>query len=229
MKKFIHAPQRLALIVGLLVGGGFVTAPVMAATITYNFQGTVNHVGNQLSPPPPPFSTSGPSSAMSGSITVNTADSNVNGNNGTYAIQSLQVTIGGYTATMSSSGQVSIRDGSGGGSSADRFLVSVTPLTGNNVNFLAPRLFDMNLRGPSGIFSNDGLPNSVPSVASFTGANEFRLQFGPNNGRPSAVIGSLTSLTAVPLPAAVVLFGVGLVALIGLGAGGLRNIRLPQA
>ena len=39
----------------------------------------------------------------------------------------------------------------------------------------------------------------------------------------------MTSLTAVPLPAGVVLFGVGLVALIGLGAGGLRNLRLPQA
>lgn len=42
------------------------------------------------------------------------------------------------------------------------------------------------------------------------------------------VIGSVTSLTVVPLPAAAVLFGAGLAALIGLGGGRLRNPRMPQ-
>jgi heme A synthase len=37
------------------------------------------------------------------------------------------------------------------------------------------------------------------------------------------VSGVLTALTAVPLPAAVILFGAGLVALVGLGAGSWRQ------
>jgi len=33
----------------------------------------------------------------------------------------------------------------------------------------------------------------------------------------------------VPLPAVAILFGAGLIALVGLGAGGLRNLRRTQA
>jgi hypothetical protein len=36
-------------------------------------------------------------------------------------------------------------------------------------------------------------------------------------------------LIATPLPASAILFGVGLIALVGLGAGGLRNLREPRA
>lgn len=228
--------QSLGIVAGLLLGSSFVVPPTMAATITYNFQGTVNHVGNQLSPPPPPFGTTGPSSAMSGSMTVNTSDTASGAVNGSYKIENFEVTIGTYTATYTpatgSFGQVDIRNGAGGAPGADRFIVTVTPLTGDSVRFFAPRLFEIDLRGPnspSTIFNNDDLPNPAPSIASFTTRNIFSLHFGPGNGNPREVSGVVTSLTAVPLPAAVILFGAGLVALIGLGAGGLRNLRVPEA
>ena len=211
---------------GLLLSSGFVMTPAMAASIIYNFSGDVTGVNPVLAsqfPIPPPSYT------MSGSITVNqTPDGNANPNRGSYNIQAFQVTIGTYTATMGTSGVVDIRNGSGMAPSADRFDVTVNSPDGNNVNFLAPRLFDIQLRGPSNIFTSDALPTSAPSVGSFTAFNQFRLVFGPA-GEGRAVTGFLTSLTAVPLPAAVILFGAGLVALIGLGAGGLRNLRAPQA
>ena len=168
---------------------------------------------------------------MSGTMTVNTADGTAGNLNGSYNIQSLNVTIGGYTASVGPTGTVNIRNGNGSGLAADRFEVSAPQsgnLTGDPINFLLPRVFTINLRGPSNVFGSDELPSSVPSLSSFTNANQYRLQFGPTNGANARVEGQLTSLTAVPLPPAVILFGVGLVALIGLGAGRLRNLGLPQ-
>ncbi|WHZ30304.1 MAG: hypothetical protein OJF51_005107 [Nitrospira sp.] len=225
MYIFVRFLRSLGMVAGLLLSSGFVMTPAMAALITYNFTGDVTGVRSQLSSQ---FNTS---QTLSGSVTLNTQpDTNPNANNGSYSIQGFQIMIGGYTAQMgtSTSGVVDIRNGSGGGAGADRFNVTVNSPDGNNVNFLGPRLFDIQLRGPSNIFTSDALPSSVPSVSSFTNRNEFRLVFGPE-GAGRAVTGFLTSLTAVPLPAAVILFGAGLVALIGLGAGGLRNLRAPQA
>jgi hypothetical protein len=232
MSRIISISRSIGLASGLLLFCSVVATPAMAATIIYNFTGNVTNVGNLLSPPavPSPQFTTG--STMTGAMTVNTADGTAGNVNGSYQIQSLTVTIGGYTASVGQTGTVNIRNGNGGGAAVDRFEVSAPQsgnLTGDDINFLLPRLFTINLRGPSSIFGSDALPSSVPSLNSFANLNRFRLQFGPTNGANARVQGELTSLTAVPLPPAVILFGVGLVALIGLGAGGLRNLRLPQA
>lgn len=236
MSRIIYISRSVGLAFGLLLFCSVVATPAMAATIIYNFTGNVTNVGNLLSPPAvpsPQFTAGPPGSLMTGTMAVNTTDGNMgNSTLGSYQIQSLSVTIGGYTASVGPTGTVNIRNGNGPGVAADRFEVSAPQsgnLTGDDINFLLPRLFTINLRGPSSIFGSDALPSSVPSLSAFTNANQFRLQFGPTNGANARVVGQLTSLTAVPLPPAVILFGVGLVALIGLGAGGLRNLRLPQA
>ncbi len=217
---------------GLLLSSGFMLSPAMAATITYNFTGTVTDVHAQLS------SQFNMSQSMSGSMTVNTLDQNTGSSTiGAYSVQSLTVTIGTYTATMApSGGNVTVRNlTSGSGDNLDRFLVSVDA-NGASVppHSLSPDSFEVNLRGDKDVFSNslsplDKLPGASdlpPSISSFN-TNNWSLVFAPGSGK--AVSGMFTSLTAVPLPAAMVLFGVGIVALIGLGAGGLRNLRAPQA
>ena len=155
-----------------------------------------------------------------------------NGVLGTYTIEGFTLNIGNYTsATFNSAAgsTVTIRNGTGNGLGVDRFLISAG-VDGDDLGAPArdPRVFTINLRGLSNIFATDALPSTVPSIGSFI-TNAFRLQFGTGNGLDRAVIGQMTSLTAVPLPAGVVLFGIGLVALIGLGAGGLRNLRSSQA
>lgn len=212
--------QSLAIVAGLLLGSSLVVTPTMAASITYNFTGDVTGVHTQLS------SQFNDSQTMSGFIKVNTTDLNPLSNTGLYSIEDFKVMIGTYTATMGPAGVVEITNGSSG-AGADRFNAMLESPAGINVNSLGLNFFDILLRGPSSTFTSAALLFPAPSVGSFNHTNEFRLAFGPGGGR--RIEGFLTSLTAVPLPAAVVLFGAGLVALIGLGAGGLRNLRVPQA
>ncbi len=68
-----------------------------------------------------------------------------------------------------------------------------------------------------------------PSLDSLNGGSaRWRLLFEDVNGVPGAYVGSISSLTAVPLPTAVLLFGAGLISLVGLGAGGLRNLHASK-
>lgn len=208
--------KQLSARIGLgVVLCGLLASPATAALITYNFTGDVDHVHSQLTSS---FSTSSSPTAMTGFVTVNTADTNLNTKVGNYTVTNFNVTIGGYTATMGTSGLVEIKDGTPG---LDRVTGTINAPNGPIVNFLAPRLFDVQLRGPANTFSGDALPTTAPSISAFTNFNRWRLVFGPGEGK--VVRGTLTSLTAVPLPAAVVLFGAGLVALAGLGAGRARQ------
>ncbi len=94
------------------------------------------------------------------------------------------------------------------------------PFSGVAVNGRNPLAFGFNLTGNSSAFGSNAVPTTPPSL-SFFNTETFRVLF--TGGGRSIVTGTLTSLTAVPLPAAVILFGAGLVALVGLGAGSWRQ------
>jgi hypothetical protein len=132
-------------------------------------------------------------------------------------ISNLVVHIGSYTATLGAgSNFIEVENKN----NVDRYTLQA-PATGNPVNGRTPSFFEIKLTDSSHTaFSNDHLPTTPPSLGSFT-TETFRLKF---NGQGAATVsGVLTSLTAVPLPAAVILFGAGLVALVGLGAGSWRQ------
>lgn len=213
--------RRFILPAGLLLCSGLVATPAMAASITYNFTGDVKGVDPLVS------SQFNNSMTMSGSMTVDKVDQDPGSSYlGVYGVQSLTVTIGGYTATLGPSAAESALIFNT--PTADGLFVAMEQINGDNVNFLGPRFFAMSLFGPDTLFGSDALPMPAPSVSSFTALNDFRLAFGPA-GVPGVVSGVVTSLTAVPLPAGVVLFGIGLISLVGLGAGGVRNLRGAQA
>ncbi|MEK7761345.1 MAG: hypothetical protein AAB433_07175, partial [Nitrospirota bacterium] len=72
-------------------------------------------------------------------------------------------------------------------------------------------------------FTSEALATTPPSLSAFA-TKSFRLVFEDAAAQASVQVrGTVTSLTAVPLPAAVILFGAGLVALAGLGAGSRRQ------
>jgi hypothetical protein len=217
---------KLVFTASMLLWASIAVTPVTAATIQYSFTGTVTQVSNQLSSR---FTTSPSSSAMSGVITVNTTDTNTTSAIiGRYTITNLSLNIEGYTATMGTSGNVQIRNGPLGN---DRFEVTVNAPNGPMVGSWAPRIFEIQLRGPNSLFTSDALPTSTPSITAFTNRNMWRLVFGAGNTRTvSGVMTAMTALAVVPLPPAVTLFGAALVALVGLGAGNWkqRKASLPR-
>ena len=204
-------------ILWVLLSGGLLANPAEADLVAFNFTGAVSHVDTGL------FPTFNTSQTLTGSYTFDslTPDSNPSSNIGRYngTIQALTVNLGSYTATLGNSGSnfIEIRNQP----SSDGYAVRA-PLTGPLVNGFSPLRFQIELIDPSAtVFSNDLLPTTPPGLSSIA-TSRFRLFFEDGNGT-ARVLGSLTSLTAVPLPPAVILFGAGLIALVGLGAGSWRQ------
>ena len=206
----------LGILVSSVLWGGLAVNPATAAPITYTFAGTVTNVTNAPNVLGSPFNTT---QTMSGQMTVNPSLGS------THSILTFtDFKIGTYQATqLGMSGTVTIQNNNtvlNAPSTIDR-LALFQSVSGASVNTYTPSYFSIDLRGPQSLFTSTALPSTVPSISSFTVKNEWRLVF--SGGK--VVIGQMSQLTAVPLPAAVVLFGAGLVALVGLGAGSWRPKR----
>lgn len=234
MRRAGQALRIVKVLAVMLYIGSLVQAPAMAATVTYAFTGLVTHVGRDVASLPPLYGTS---SQMSGSVSVYTNDVDPRGFSGLYPIENLQVTIGKYHASAgpfgatlaSTSGTVGI----GLNSDSHDFQLAVVDLKGSPVNGLPVNAFFISLAGPTTLFDTDALPGPSelpPTIASFSINNQWGISFRiPSQSIDDEIHGRITSLTAVPLPASVILFGAGLVGLIGLGAGRFRAFRLPHS
>jgi len=203
-------------------------AAAHAALVTFSFTGGVSTIsGALLATPlePSPLSLGLP---VTGSFQFNNATGGVGGN---YpgAVTAMTLSIGSFASSFAlGANTVAIFQNTslGGGLLGDRWKL-VTAATGLPVKGYTPFSFDLQLdREGGGLFSNTDLQNP-PSLDSLT-ATRWRLMFQNDDGNVVTARGTFQTLTAVPLPAAAILFGVGLIALVGLGAGGLRNLREPR-
>lgn len=195
-----------------------------AALVTYSFTGGVSSINGALLSP-----TMNMGSPVKGSFQFDNGTGGVGGN---YpgAVTNMSLNIGGYVSSFAAGANavtVFNQIDLGGFVTGDRWRL-VTGATGDPINGgYSPFRFDLNLDQEGGsAFSNVDL-QSPPSFGSLTGSR-WRLIFENAEGNIVRVQGGLNSLTAVPLPAAVILFGAGLISLVGLGAGGLRNLRRPH-
>jgi len=191
-----------------------------AALVSYSFTGGVSQVSGNLMP------TVNLMSPVSGTFQFN--NSPATGGNYPGVVTNMTLAIGGYTSNYTSGANtVQVLKGIDlGGSMGDRWRL-VTAANGLAVNGYTPMRFDLNLDREGSLFSNTDMQNP-PSLSSLTGSR-WRLIFENADGNLVRIQGSLSSLTAVPLPAAMILFGAGLISLVGLGAGGLRNFKGTQA
>ncbi len=214
MKNFCLKVSGLCALIALSA------APAKAANVQFNFSGSVAEVhGGVFSAGGAGSNGFGSSLPLSGSLIYNSANPDLLPSDpmwGLYAnpVQSMNLKIGNYTANFSPGSSVmQVVNNPGLG---DTFKLTLNGFTGSTVNGLSPTTFEFELINPNGsVFANDHLPTAPPSLASFA-SNQWRLVF---NGVGNRVQGALTTL--VPLPAAVWLFGAGLIALVGLGSRGL--------
>ena len=196
-----------------------VAGPSEAALATFSFDGSISEVGGVL------FPTLG-SGPMSGNVTFDSAAMPTVPGTGIYlnSITGLNLNIAGYHASYAPGANGIFILNSPPMSGLDS-VTAFSSVTGMAINGVLPTSFQVSLTDPSGsIFNNLSLATTPPSLNAFA-RNQWRLDFG---GAGNYVVGSLAHLTAVPLPAAVLLFGAGLISLVGLGAGGLRNLRRPH-
>lgn len=211
MKAFKHVCVGLSLIACAAGFIGVTATPVQADLVTFSFTGAVD--------PSLGFS---PGQTLAGSYTfesttiLSNPDNRYNG-----AITSLTGSLSPYTATLGTgSNFIAVRNDL---STGDHYLISapLNPLPA--VTGLSVR-FEMELIDPTATaFTSEALATTPPSLSAFA-TKSFRLVFEDAAAQASVQVrGTVTSLTAVPLPAAVILFGAGLVALAGLGAGSRRQ------
>ena len=186
--------------------GGLLANPATAALVTFSFTGTVTNTGGNLGASP---LGGGIPISLSGSYTF---DSGIpNSGDARFSV---------YPGTMSTMRfQVGPHNGVDGVSApaGDGYMVASSSSGANRT----PVAFALDRTGSTGAFSNTSLPTTPPSLASFASPPIFRVHFA--GGLQSIARGTLDSLTAVPLPAAVILFGAGFIALVGLGAGNWRQ------
>jgi len=194
-----------------------------AALVNYSFNGTVGNINGALLSP-----TMNPTSSVSGSFQFdNAAHGTTNPHVGNYpgAVTGLIVHVGGYTASYTvGSNAITLFDNGGIG---DRWRLATDVSGGGLPSGYSAARFDLQLdHDTGGAFTGTNLQNP-PSLASLTGTR-WRLTFSDLTGNEVNVRGAINQLTAVPLPTAVLLFGAGLISLVGLGAGGLRNLHTSK-
>ncbi len=214
---------------GVMVWGllslGVLGTPATAAPVTFQFAGQLTSViGGGLT-------AAGFSAGQSfvGSYTFESSSSDrfSSANLGDYrALTNLTATIGSYTVTLVPGIQqsaIAIWNNYESYPNGPRDMYSVGgEVTGAAVNGVSPFSFGIDLTDPSHTaFDSDALPSSPPNLSSF--ATKRASFYFPGALGNSFLHGEIHSLTAVPIPAAVLLFGTGLTALIGLGAGSRRR------
>ena len=207
---------KLAVTASVLLWASIAVTPAKAELVTFNFSGPlltgVPALLTVLSLPANP--------TLVGSLTYESSSVGGSGN-GTYSpvITAVNLNLGsGAYTTGTLTPQIgltpnSIKIESTLQSGVDLYTMTAPISNGPNVGGFFPSYFELKFVNAPGVFSN----NNVPTIGGFSSTPSFRLNFLQLGGS-SEVNGSINTLAAVPLPPAVILFGAGLVALIGLGA-----------
>jgi hypothetical protein len=229
MKRWFKRGLLLSAIAVCILSVPFTTAHAALVNYSFSFTGSLDSDPLGLFP-------------ISGSFQLNNA---AGSSPGVYneAVTSFTLNVGGvYTSTFTpGANAITISQNIAlGGGNGDRWAL-VSAATGPQLTVGTPPVgytpfsFDLRLDRIGGSLFSDTSLQDPPSFDALDNPKDvtgrWRLFFEDAQGNPAVYLGSINNiaLTAVPLPAAVILFGAGLISLVGLGAGGLRNLRGAKA
>ena len=208
----------LAATAGVLLGASVVVTPATATSVTFNFSGPTGSIVQSDFQVNPPITLPG---GIQGTFTFDNSTGAVSAfstnllNNVPAIVYNTHLDAGASAVTVFNDTPV------GGGNFRDRWELSAAA-TGSPIGSFTPFRFEIQLdqvnSSPS-LFSSNAVQNP-PSLGSGLTGIKWRVLFNDTGTGLASVSGTLSTLalTAVPLPPAVILFGAGLVALIGLGA-----------
>jgi len=212
----------LAFTASLLDWSSIVVTPATAETVTVNFIGELTNDGSFL--PTSPFSIGQHligsytlTTPLSGDVNPDTAIGQYNG-----AVTDLSVTIGSFNWTRGTGGVNTVLNDDGTGTYS-----ILAPMTGNSVNpgisESFPLAFRLDTFHPT--IGSDAMVSSLGSLFTTPPNSAGVLTFQTLNESQPLLVYHVTSttLTAVSLPPAMILFGTGIVALVGLGARSWRQ------
>lgn len=209
--------KRLQCFIVRLVGLVLVTVIVFseaaqASVLTFSFRGIVtDEVSTELSPPIVPKTPFFGSYTFESTARDGFVDDPLLG---VYDIQSFSLTLLGNTYSLPNPGSSSIYVDKFNDPLADKYVVYALGLSGPFVNHSEPNIFTLVVGGH---FIDDSLPLTPPSLGVFPSGNRVRMEFIGADSLLS-FSGQLTSLTLtpVPLPGTLLMFGSSLFGLAGL-------------
>ena len=213
----------------LAVGGSclalclLVSGVAQASLVTFRFEGvTFSTIPSQLNPPIVPNAPFSGFYTFESDKVINpdllTGSSQI----GRYLITGLSINLAGKTYSLGTPtpgsflGVIDVTNSTG----PDSYAVRTTNLTGDAINgsglVLRQLQFSYSL---TDMFDSDALPLVPPPLPTGPfGRPQISLSF-IGGGTGVGTGGTLTSLTAVPLPGALLLFGSGLLGLLGINVG----------
>lgn len=203
-----------------------ISSSAHAQLITVQFEGTVDSISGNAA------ALIDIGNSFTGSYTYETSTPDTNANtiagDYTHAIQEITFTVGGFSFTKGIDLSPSFATDSilitnnGFGIDLDAYAAVVPVLSGSDVgDFSASKFgFEMYLAGSTGsVYTDDSLPSDL-NLASFQSFDlglqpTLQLMFTDGGTKSTFASANISSISTVPVPAAVWLFGSGLISLIG--------------
>lgn len=229
--------KSITFIMSIILGQSLAvwTMPSEATLVTFYFNGTIDNVPAEIKD----LNGTG-SNGFNEALPVSghyTVDTSIPGNSGFFGqggvnpinpITSGSITIGDYTAPFTTPpAETSIalvnffqHDEY---NAQIQYLPRVFDPNFHPVNTFVPNVLRIEITDPSGtmLANQTQLPETPPSIGGLGQTATWRLLFQNNQGQPlmSGPITSLTDVAPVPLPASALLFGIGIITLLGIGIG----------
>jgi len=220
MHRIRNGFLALAATASMLLGTSIVVTPATASELTFNFVGVVLLRDASLASTfTAPLPMSGFIKYLDTTTDSNPGDATIGQYNNAITGGGININGGAYVVNLlpgpSANNFITIENQANSPGNQDSYQMRVSTDNTPTAGAFVPNYFQVDLLHLPSTFLDDTL--QPPTLGGINSVNTFRMSF-LNGSTIAELSGKITNASVVPLPPAVILFGAGLVALIGLGA-----------